>query len=85
MMETEPDPNEMAIDLGYGLSPELISPHHLAARAHEGANTFAQRDETARQSNSAAAPLSSELWHHTAYPTESEATWAQPLTREELS
>jgi hypothetical protein len=32
-----------------------------------------------------AAPLSSELWHHTAYPVEPEATWAQPLIREELS
>jgi hypothetical protein len=41
-METVPgpDPNEMVIDLGYGLSSELISPHLLTARAHEGANTL---------------------------------------------
>src|ERR1700761_2736630 len=35
--------------------------------------------------NRRVAPLSPELWHHTAYPAEPEATWAQPLTREELS
>jgi hypothetical protein len=31
------------------------------------------------------APLSSELWQCTAYPEIPEATWAQPLIREELS
>lgn len=30
----------MVIELGYGLSPEPISPHLLAARAHAGANTL---------------------------------------------
>jgi hypothetical protein len=38
-METAPgpDPNEMVIGLGYGLSLGLISPHLLTARAHRGA------------------------------------------------
>jgi len=35
-----PDPNEMVIGLGYGLSLELISPHLLTARAHRGASTL---------------------------------------------
>jgi hypothetical protein len=86
MMETVPgpDPNEMVIDLGRGLSLGLISPHLLTARAHEGAKTL--HNGMRRPGISpAAAPLSSELWHHTAYPAEPEATWAQPLTREELS
>jgi hypothetical protein len=41
-MKTVPgsDPNEMVIDPGYGLSPGLISPHLLTARAHVGVNTL---------------------------------------------
>jgi hypothetical protein len=40
-METVPgsDRAEMVIDLGYGLSSGLISPHLLAARAYGDANT----------------------------------------------
>jgi hypothetical protein len=79
-----PDPNEMVIDLGYGLSLELISPHLRTARAHEGANTL-HNGMSSQAYQPTAAPLSTELWHHTAYPAEPEATWAQPLTREELS
>jgi hypothetical protein len=78
------DRNEMVVDLAYGLSSELISPHLLAPRAHAGAPLHI--GEKAWQYTTTA-PLSSELWHHTAYPAESkpEATWAQPLSREELS
>jgi hypothetical protein len=79
-----PDPNEMVIGLGYGLSLGLTSPHLLAARAHRGANLLHSGMVWSRHINRLA-PLSSELWHCTAYPAEPEATWAQPLTREELS
>ena len=85
-MEMAPgsDPNEMVIGLGYGLSLELISPHLLTARA-QGCQHVAHGMRRTSQIRPAAAPLSSELWHYTAYPAEPEATWAQPLTREELS
>jgi hypothetical protein len=39
-MAPGPDPNEMVIGLGYGLSLELISPHLLTAEAHRGAYTL---------------------------------------------
>jgi len=39
-MAPGPDPNEMVIGLGYGLSLGLISPHLLTARAHTGANSL---------------------------------------------
>ncbi|MDT5352076.1 MAG: hypothetical protein QOJ56_608, partial [Mycobacterium sp.] len=80
-----PDPNEMVTGLGCGLSLELISPHLLTARAHTGVPTRCTRDEADPAREPAAAPLSSELWHYKAYPEIPEATWAQPLTREELS
>jgi hypothetical protein len=86
MMERVPGPdlNEMITGLGYGLSLGLTSPHLLTARAHRGANTLHCGMFGSRHINRLA-PLSSELWHCTAYPAEPEATWAQPLAREELS
>ena len=86
IMETAPgpDPNEMVTGLGYGPSLGLTSPHLLTARAHRGAYTLHSGMFGSRYINRLA-PLSSELWHCTAYPAEPEATWAQPLTREELS
>ena len=78
------DPNEMVIGLGDALSLGLTSPHLLAARAHRGACTV-YRDEAEPADEPVAAPLSTELWHCTAYPEIPEATWAQPLSREELS
>jgi len=82
------DRNEMVIDLGYGLSSELISlspPHGQGTR---GCRTLHDGERPSENIvNTECAPLSSELWHHTAYPAQSkpEATWAQPLSREELS
>ena len=83
-MAPGPDPNETVTGLGYGLSLGLISPHLLTARAHRGANTLHSGMIGSRHVFRLT-PLSSELWHCTAYPAEPEATWAQPLTREELS
>ena len=80
------DCNEMVVDLEYGLSPEHISlspPRGLGTR---GCLDIAHREE-GQAELPGAAPLSSELRHHTAYPgrLDPEATWAQPLSREELS
>jgi hypothetical protein len=62
-------------------------PHLLTARTHAGVITVHAlkgiEHPTANQPG--AAPLSSKLWHYTAYPAEPEATWAQPLSRGELS
>jgi hypothetical protein len=60
--------------------------HLLTARAH-GDAIGARWGEEPKPEGPGTAPLSSELRHHTAYPAESkpEATWAQPLIREELS
>jgi len=62
---------------------------HFASPPHgqgtQGCQYVAHGMRWTRQMDRAAAPLSSELWHCTAYPAEPEATWAQPLTREELS
>jgi hypothetical protein len=66
MMETVPglDPNEMVIDLGYGLSPELISPHLLAARAHGGAKTSHSGMRRPGRSTSRGTPLVRALAPH---------------------
>jgi hypothetical protein len=86
------DRNEMVIVLGYGLSSEPIS-FTSSRPGHTRVPTCTQGKGPAKTSvNTESAPLSSELWHHTAYPAQSacstsmpEATWAQPLSREELS
>jgi hypothetical protein len=82
---SRPDPDETVTGLGYGLSLRLISPHLLAARAHGGADTVhAGRSEfglicrslhPSRQSFGTARRIRNDP----------EATWAQPLSREELS
>src|SRR6202034_2584659 len=52
---------------------------------HTGVPARCTRDEADPADEPVAAPLSTELWHCTAYPGNPEATWAQPLSREELS
>ncbi|MDT5254129.1 MAG: hypothetical protein QOH07_3083 [Mycobacterium sp.] len=71
-----PDRNQTVIDLRCVCRPHLLPPAHPQRRFEE--RSIAQR-------NRRTAPLSSELWHCTAYPENPEATWAQPLSREELS
>lgn len=79
-----PDRDETVSGSGYGLSPDFISlspPHSQGARGRHGARGARGRDE-----RSDTAPLSSKLQHRTTYPVDlPEATWAQPLSREELS
>src|ERR1700694_46154 len=64
-------------------------PHLLAAGAHAGAVCRNAHGEDARAERPARAPLSSELRHCTACPrpksSAAEATWTQPLIREDLS
>jgi hypothetical protein len=62
--------NEMVIGLGYGLSSGLISlspPHGQGTR---GCRNIAHGE--GRLNKTTAAPLSSELRHHTAYPVGSD-------------
>jgi hypothetical protein len=63
-----PDSNETVTGLGCGLSLRLISPHLLAARAHRGADTVHAGRSESGPGEPVAAPLSTELWHCTAYP-----------------
>jgi hypothetical protein len=84
-MAPGPDTNEMVTGLGYGLSSGFISPHLLAARAHRGANTFAHGMRRNRRIADRGTPLVSALALQGVSEKTSEATWAQPLTREELS
>jgi hypothetical protein len=56
-MAPGPDPNEMVIGLGYGLSLGLISPHLLTARAHRGANSLHIGARRTRQISGAGTPL----------------------------
>jgi hypothetical protein len=71
-----PDRNQTVIDLGRVCTGPTSSACTPARRSKKGAwpNVKGRR-----------APLSTELWHCTAYPEIPEATWAQPLSREELS
>jgi hypothetical protein len=70
-----PDRNQTVIDLGYVCGPHLLRPcTHAEVERGAWPNAKGRR-----------APLSTELWHCTAYPVIPEATWAQPLSREELS
>ena len=46
---------------------------------------LARKQEYRARQHREPAPHSSEFRHYTAYPENPEATWAQPLTREELS
>jgi hypothetical protein len=71
-----PDRNQTVIDLGYVCAGPTSSARAPTRRSKRGAwpNAKGRR-----------APLSTELWHCTAYPGIPEATWAQPLSREELS
>jgi len=80
------DCNEMVVDLEYGLSPEHISLSPPRGPGTRGCHCVAHREERQPEGPDTA-PLSSELRHHTAYPgcRSPEATWAQPLIREELS
>jgi hypothetical protein len=60
-----------------------LAHHLLTARTHAGVTQL--RTHEGFDANGGA-PLSSELRHCTAYPEfHPEATWAQPLVREELS
>jgi hypothetical protein len=62
---------------------------HFASPPHgqgtQGCRHVAHGMRRIRPHRPTATPLSSELWHCTAYPVMPEATWAQPLSREELS
>jgi hypothetical protein len=61
-------------------------PHLLTARTRAGVIQCTHRRGVNRQRSDGHAPPSSELRHYTAYPeVGTEATWAQPLCREELS
>ncbi len=65
------DPNETVTELGYGLSLGLISlspPHGQGTR---GCRHVAHWGEADPAKWPGAAPLSSELWHCTAYPVSS--------------
>ena len=79
-----PEPDRDKTDLGWGLSPGLrllISPSPPHSRDTQGCHHvhLYGRGTTARRKTSDA-PLSSELWHCTAYlDFRPEATWAQPL------
>jgi len=60
-----------------------LAHHLLAARTHGGVTELRAPEGFDASGD---APLSSELRHCTAYPeSHPEATWAQPLGREELS
>jgi hypothetical protein len=71
-----PDRNQKVIDLGYVYVGPTSSARAPTRRSKRGA----WPDAKGRR-----APLSTELWHCSAYPEIPEATWAQPLSREELS
>jgi hypothetical protein len=78
-----PDRDETKFEYGCGLSLGLISPITSSRPGHTGVSP---RCTHKGFDASGDAPLSSELRHCTAYPEFlPEATWAQPLSREELS
>ena len=54
---------------------------HLLLPMHRGWRLDERR--FGRRERSQGTPLATELWHCTAYPEIPEATWAQPLSREE--
>ena len=70
------DRNQTVIDLGHVCASPTSSAYTPARRSRK--RSMARREGRR-------APLSTELWHCTAYPEIPEATWAQPLSREELS
>ena len=76
-----PEPDRDKTDLGYGLSPGLISPsppHGRDTRGCRHIHLNGRGEMTGGRPP--VAPLSSELRHCTAYPEHRpEATWAQPL------
>jgi hypothetical protein len=78
--------DEKYFEYEQGLSLGLMSLHLLTASAHLGAQRCAHRRGLLVRPRRVAGhtPHSSELRHCTAYPAEPEATWAQPVTREEL-
>jgi hypothetical protein len=79
-----PDRDEMDVKYRRGLSLGLISPSPPHGQDTRGCHQSACIDKGLAPNGDA--PLSSELRHCTAYPELCpEATWAQPLGREELS
>jgi hypothetical protein len=76
--------DETDFEYGCGLSLGLISPITSSRPGH--ARVSPRCAHIRGFDANGAAPLSSELRHCTAYPAfHPEATWAQPLAREELS
>jgi hypothetical protein len=80
------DRNETDWDTGRDYRWDSFRPHLLTAWTHgHVAGSCAQGGEHS-PITVGTAPLSLELWHHTAYPDrDPKATLAQPLIREELS
>lgn len=58
----------MIAELGKGLSPGLISFLTSSRPGHTRMPSCALQECEAERENPTTAPLSSELWHHTAYP-----------------
>src|SRR5271163_30695 len=81
-----PDRDETEPGSRSGLELELIRPSPPRGRDTCGLphNSHASRN-TEPDDSREAAPHSSEFRHYTSYPENPEATWAQPLSREELS
>jgi hypothetical protein len=79
-----PDRDETDFGYGCGLSLGLISPITSSRPGHTGVSPRCMHRKGFGAGGDA--PLSSELRHCTAYREfHPEATWAQPLVREELS
>ena len=86
-METVPgsDRAEMVIDLGYGLSSGLISLSPPRGQGIRGCQHSAHGMRTRRKTK-ARTPLDrASAPHGVSGQIKPEATWAQPLIREELS
>jgi hypothetical protein len=80
------DRNEMVVDLGYGLSsgPISLSPPH--GQGTRGCHDIAHGEEGPSETPGHSTPLvRASAPHGVSGRIEPEATWAQPLSREELS
>ena len=62
-----------------------LVPHLLAVATRAAFRTIPRKQEYRTRKYRETAPHSIEFRHYTAYPEIPEATWAQPLSREELS
>jgi hypothetical protein len=84
--EAEVGRNEMVVGLEYGISSGLISlspPHGQGTR---GRRNFAHGEERLNKTDNHSTPLvRASAPHGVSGWIEPEATWAQPLSREELS